>query len=47
MKYPTPIPAGGCLPEELVVAMKALWSDSGVQETFKRAYEYQLNDSAP
>ena len=47
MKYPTPIPAGGCLPEELVVAIKALWGDGGVQEAFKRAYEYQLNDSAP
>ena len=47
VKYPTPIPTGGSLPEELVGAIKTLWGDAGVQEAFRRAYEYQLNDSAP
>ncbi len=32
--------------EELLSAMKRLWSDSGVQECFGRSNEYQLNDSA-
>ncbi|XP_055380218.1 G protein alpha o subunit isoform X1 [Condylostylus longicornis] len=32
--------------EELLAAMKRLWSDSGVQECFSRSNEYQLNDSA-
>ena len=32
--------------EELLGAMKRLWSDSGVQECFGRSNEYQLNDSA-
>ena len=32
--------------EELFSAMKRLWADSGVQECFARADEYQLNDSA-
>lgn len=31
---------------EVVKAIKALWADSGVQETFTRSNEYQLNDSA-
>lgn len=31
---------------ELLVAMKNLWADKGVQECFSRANEYQLNDSA-
>jgi guanine nucleotide-binding protein subunit alpha len=31
---------------QVVEAIKALWADSGVQETFKRSNEYQLNDSA-
>ena len=31
---------------ELLVAMKNLWTDSGIQECFSRAREYQLNDSA-
>ena len=47
LKYPTPIPQGNCLPGELVIAVKELWDDGGVQECLKRAYEYQLNDSAP
>nr|AGJ70282.1 G protein subunit alpha o [Terebratalia transversa] len=32
--------------EELLAAMKRLWSDTGLQECFGRANEYQLNDSA-
>ncbi|KAK6630588.1 hypothetical protein RUM43_014573 [Polyplax serrata] len=32
--------------EELLTAMKRLWSDMGVQECFGRSNEYQLNDSA-
>ena len=32
--------------EELSVAMRRLWTDSGVQECFGRSNEYQLNDSA-
>jgi len=32
--------------DELLVAMKNLWNDSGLQECFSRANEYQLNDSA-
>ncbi|CAG9864193.1 unnamed protein product, partial [Phyllotreta striolata] len=32
--------------EELLAAMKRLWTDSGVQECFGRSNEYQLNDSA-
>lgn len=31
---------------ELLTAMIRLWSDSGIQECFSRAREYQLNDSA-
>jgi guanine nucleotide-binding protein G(o) subunit alpha len=32
--------------EDLLLAMKRLWQDSGVQECFCRSNEYQLNDSA-
>ncbi|KAL1238354.1 Guanine nucleotide-binding protein G(o) subunit alpha [Trichinella spiralis] len=32
--------------EEVLVAMKRLWADTGVQECFGRSNEYQLNDSA-
>ena len=32
--------------EELLVGMKRLWVDKGVQECFSRSNEYQLNDSA-
>ena len=32
--------------DELLAAMKRLWSDSGVRECFNRSNEYQLNDSA-
>ena len=35
------------LPLEVVNAIDSLWADEGFQECFRRAYEYQLNDSAP
>ena len=34
------------MPAELADAIKALWRDSGVQDCYRRANEYQLNDSA-
>jgi hypothetical protein len=34
------------LTNELAGVMKRLWKDGGVQECFRRAREYQLNDSA-
>lgn len=34
-------------PPEVTTAFTSIWADSGVQECFSRAYEYQLNDSAP
>ena len=34
------------LPPELLIIMKRLWADQGVQKCFSRAREYQLNDSA-
>ncbi|XP_022914415.1 G protein alpha i subunit [Onthophagus taurus] len=36
----------GELPPELVILMKKLWQDPGVQLCFARSREYQLNDSA-
>lgn len=36
----------GDLTSELVILMKKLWSDQGVQHCFYRSREYQLNDSA-
>lgn len=36
----------GTMPPELADVIKRLWSDSGVQASFERAAEYQLNDSA-
>jgi len=36
----------GELTVEMADMMKRLWKDSGVQDCFKRAREYQLNDSA-
>ncbi|XP_065359956.1 G protein alpha i subunit [Calliphora vicina] len=36
----------GILLPELVLLMKKLWSDAGVQQSFSRSREYQLNDSA-
>ena len=32
--------------EDLLGAMKRLWTDSGIQECFSRSNEFQLNDSA-
>lgn len=32
--------------EDFLMAMKRLWTDSGVQQCFQRSNEYQLNDSA-
>lgn len=37
---------GEHLPPEVALAIKTLWSDSGVQNCFNRSREYQLNDSA-
>ena len=34
-------------PPEVTSAFMSLWEDAGVQLCFSRAYEYQLNDSAP
>ncbi|KAG1151564.1 hypothetical protein G6F37_001440 [Rhizopus arrhizus] len=45
MRYKTQIDQFTMSPE-LTEAIKALWKDSGVQETFVRNNEYQLNDSA-
>ncbi|CAI9554877.1 unnamed protein product, partial [Staurois parvus] len=36
----------GTMPPELVDCIKKLWKDDGVQASFERAAEYQLNDSA-
>uniref|UniRef100_A0A8D0G6C1 G protein subunit alpha transducin 2 n=1 Tax=Sphenodon punctatus TaxID=8508 RepID=A0A8D0G6C1_SPHPU len=36
----------GTMPPELVDCIKKLWKDAGVQASFDRAAEYQLNDSA-
>ncbi|KAI5726672.1 hypothetical protein M8J76_006535 [Diaphorina citri] len=36
----------GDLTPDLVILMKRLWSDQGVQHCFHRSREYQLNDSA-
>jgi guanine nucleotide-binding protein G(i) subunit alpha len=37
---------GDHLPQEVALAIKALWTDGGVLEAFSRSREYQLNDSA-
>ncbi|KAI9021026.1 G protein alpha subunit [Phycomyces nitens] len=34
------------MPDDIARAIVALWTDGGIQETFKRSNEYQLNDSA-
>ncbi|KAI7866372.1 G protein alpha subunit [Spinellus fusiger] len=34
------------MPEDIARAIMALWADEGVQKTFRRSNEYQLNDSA-
>jgi guanine nucleotide-binding protein G(i) subunit alpha len=36
---------GPTIPPEIVEAMEQLWKDTGVQECFSRASEYQLTDS--
>ncbi|KAH8364267.1 G protein alpha i subunit [Drosophila suzukii] len=36
----------GILLPEIVLLMKKLWADGGVQQSFARSREYQLNDSA-
>ncbi|XP_030634600.1 guanine nucleotide-binding protein G(t) subunit alpha-2-like [Chanos chanos] len=36
----------GTMPPELADVIKRLWKDSGIQASFERAAEYQLNDSA-
>lgn len=41
------IPSYDSLPSEVVEAFHRLWTDEGVRTCFSRAYEYQLNDSAP
>lgn len=37
---------GESIPSDVATAIKALWADSGVQSTFSRSSEFQLNDSA-
>ncbi|KAL7747354.1 guanine nucleotide-binding protein subunit alpha [Sorochytrium milnesiophthora] len=34
------------LPREVAVAIHSLWNDRGIQQTFARSREFQLNDSA-
>lgn len=34
------------MPTEVTKAIRALWTDSGVQEAYSRKNEFQLNDSA-
>ncbi|EDV21413.1 uncharacterized protein TRIADDRAFT_50796 [Trichoplax adhaerens] len=34
------------LSKKLLTLMKTIWADNGIQESFKRSREYQLNDSA-
>ena len=36
----------GTMPPELADVIKKLWKDTGVQASFERAAEFQLNDSA-
>jgi GTPase SAR1 family protein len=43
----TSIPTFDKLPSEVVDAFQSVWNDQGVKDCFGRAYEYQLNDSAP
>lgn len=37
---------GDSLPSNVGAAVKALWSDGGIQTCYSRANEFQLNDSA-
>jgi hypothetical protein len=41
------LPTGTKLPPNVSAAFISLWEDEGFQTCFKRAFEYQLNDSAP
>ncbi|KAJ2607956.1 guanine nucleotide-binding protein subunit alpha [Coemansia sp. RSA 1804] len=45
MNMPSQIEAEN-LPAEVSSAVKALWTDEGVRDCFKRSNEFQLNDSA-
>ncbi|RKO97265.1 hypothetical protein CXG81DRAFT_26405 [Caulochytrium protostelioides] len=45
LDLPTQIEAD-LLPQEIAIAVKALWADAGLQACFARSKEYQLNDSA-
>ena len=47
MSLSTSIPNYSSVPSEVAEAFRRLWSDQGVKACFSRAYEYQLNDSAP
>ena len=47
LKFPVPLESGAVIPPEIGEAIKSLWRDGGFQECFKRAYDYQLSDSAP
>jgi len=44
LSYVQPDPTG--LPAAVATAIGELWKDDGVQECYRRANEYQLNDSA-
>lgn len=45
MSDPPPIEAD-VLPSDLVIAIKHLWQDVGVQACFARGTEYQIDDSS-
>lgn len=47
LQFPTPLEPGNLIPPELGESLKLIMRDKGFQECFHRAYEYQLNDSAP
>lgn len=47
MSLSTSIPNYSSVPSEVAEAFRRLWNDQGVKACFNRAYEYQLNDSAP
>ena len=47
MSLSTSLSSYELFPPEVTNAFTSLWSDAGVLECFSRAYEYQLNDSAP
>lgn len=47
LEFPIPLESGAVIPPEIGEAVKSLWKDEGFAECFKRAYEYQLSDSAP